>query len=187
MNEKNKKAKTIYGDTMLSSGIYYIVIGSFLGWVLEMTFKYFALGDKTNAGISNGPFCILYGVGTYVLAIFLSKFTDNILLVFALSLITLTALEYFTGVLLNKVYGVELWDYTNLKFSINKYISLEFMVVWGILGVIFVLYLLPLLNSIYIFYYGSLFMFLIYSILYIIVIDYLESSIRLIKEKKRIN
>jgi uncharacterized membrane protein len=172
---------------MISLGIYFLVIGSIIGWSLEMTFKIFALGDKTNAGISNGPFCILYGIGTFVLAIFLSRFTNNVLIVFSLSLIILTALEYITGVLLDKVYGVVLWDYSQLKFSINNYISLEFMIVWGILGVIFVLYLLPILNSIYNFYYGPLFSSLIYASLFVIVIDYLESSVRLIKEKNMQN
>lgn len=150
-----------------------------------MTFKFFALGDKSNAGISNGPFCILYGIGTFLLAIFLSKFTNNLLIIFGLSLIILTALEYITGVFLDKVYGVILWDYSNLKLSINKYISVEFMIVWGVLGVLFVSYLLPILNSIYKFYYGPLFSALIYASLFVIVIDYLESSVRLIKEKKR--
>ncbi len=150
-----------------------------------MSFKYLALGDKSNAGISSGPFCILYGFGTFTLAIILSKFTDNIALVFVLSLIILTFLEYITGVLLDKVYGVELWDYTNLKFSINKYVSLEFMFVWGILGVIFIYYLLPIFNNLYNKYYSPILIFSIYSVLFIIIVDYVESSIRLLKVKNR--
>lgn len=78
------------------------------------------------------------------LAILLAKFTNNILVIFLISLVVITCLEYITGVLLDKVFNIELWNYSGLKFGINKYISLEFMIMWGVLGVIFVIFLSPI-------------------------------------------
>lgn len=59
------------------------------------------------------------------------------------------------------------------------------MFVWGILGVIFIYYLLPIFNNLYNKYYSPILIFSIYSVLFIIIVDYVESSIRLLKVKNR--
>lgn len=168
---------------MISRYIYFLVVGSLIGWILEMIFKKIAGESNVSAGMSKGPFCILYGIGTLFLAVFISKYTDNIFITFLFSSICLTGFEYITGVLLDKVYGIELWDYSKLKYGINKHISLEFTFLWGILGVLFIKYILPILNKIYIFTYSPIQILVIYSVLLIIVIDYTYSSFRILSEK----
>lgn len=169
---------------MVNIAIYFLVLGSILGWVLEIVFKTVVVRESNaQAGMSNGPFCLLYGIGTFYLAQYISKYTDNILYIFIFSLITLTALEYVTGVFLNKVFNIGLWDYSKLRFGINKHISVEFMLMWGVLGVIFVLYVLPVLNTIYFTCYCPLFLFIIYAIFVLMIYDYLYTSIWLLKQK----
>lgn len=164
---------------MLNLSIYFLVLGSISGWLLEIIFKRFVVKETNpHAGMSKGPFCLLYGIGTLFLAIFLANFTDNILVIFLISLIVLTFLEYITGVLLDKIFNIELWNYSGLKFGINKYISLEFMIMWGVLGVIFVILLLPILNKIYYSFYCPLFILMLYSLLTVMMLDYLYTSIR---------
>ncbi len=168
---------------MINKGLYFFIIGSFIGWILEIVFKIISKEDVVRAGMANGPFCILYGIGTFVLAMVISKYTKNVFLIFLFSSIILTSLEYVTGLLLDKVYEVELWDYSKLKFGINKYISLEFMIIWGVLGVIFIKYILPNLNKIYIYLDGPILITMIYIATVYIFIDYLYTSIKILSMK----
>ncbi|MDF2865823.1 MAG: hypothetical protein K0R72_641 [Clostridia bacterium] len=168
---------------MINKGLYFFIIGSFIGWILEIVFKIISKEEVVRAGMANGPFCILYGMGTFVLAMIISKYTKNVFLIFIFSSIILTSLEYATGLLLDKVYEVELWDYSKLKFGINKYISFEFMLIWGVLGVIFINYILPNLNKIYIYLDGPILITMIYIVAIYILIDYIYTSIRILSMK----
>lgn len=170
---------------MLNISIYFFVIGSIAGWILEIIFKTISGEDRARAGMSAGPFCMLYGIGTYFLAVYLSKFTNNVFVIFLLSLIVLTTLEYITGVILDKIFEIELWDYTKLKFGINKHISLEFMLIWGVLGVLFVIYILPVLNTLYYSLNSQVFISILYLVFVCICVDYIYTSIKLLNSKKR--
>ena len=164
---------------MVNLSIYFLVLGSISGWLLEIIFKTVIIKEKNaQAGMSKGPFCLLYGVGTFFLAVFLAKYSSNILVLFIISLIVLTCLVYITGVLLDKVFNIELWNYSELRFGINKYISLEFMIMWGVLGVIFVVFLFPILTNIYYLFYCPLSILILYVIFSTMIIDYLYTSIR---------
>ena len=102
-------------------GIYFFIIGAFIGWILECVFKFATKNFKRTPGILNTPFCILYGLGTVALSLVIGRITNNFLLAFILSMIVLSIMEYITFVLLKKIYNVELWDYNNMKFNICNY------------------------------------------------------------------
>lgn len=188
MYKKYFRTENIYVVIIvIHNGIFFFVIGSFLGWIIEIIFKTISGEYNARAGMANGPFCMLYGIGTFFLAIIISKYIKNIFLLFLVSSIVLTIFEYATGLLLEKVFGIELWDYTKLRFGINKYISLEFMCIWGILGVIFIKYILPALNNMYFSLNGPILILMIYIVLIYILIDYIFTSIRLLNKRKVIN
>lgn len=129
--------------------IYFFIIGAFLGWILECLFK--AMSKKFNRapGILYGPFCILYGVGTVILATIIPEITANVFLQFLLSAIILTFCEYVTYVLLQKMYGLVLWNYSDMRLAINEKVCVEFACIWGVLSVLFIQYLLPVLRGVY--------------------------------------
>jgi len=168
---------------MINRGIFYFVIGSFIGWIFEIIFKTIAREDRSRAGMANCPFCILYGIGTCFMALSIYKFANNILLIFLFSSITLTTLEYITGIFLENIYGIELWDYGKLKFGLNKHISLEFIIIWGFLGVLFVKYILPILNRIYYSLNSPVLYVTIYVVLIYIIIDYTNINIKMLNKK----
>lgn len=163
--------------------IYFFIIGAFAGWLLECFFKFVTQNFKRTPGILNTPFCILYGVGTVLLSFVVSKITDNFLLLFFLSMLILTVIEYITFILLNKIYDLQLWDYSDMEFKINEKVCLEFSVIWGILGALYIKYLLPILNNIYLIYNKEVFNVILIVIMCIIVIDFVISSTLLIKKK----
>ena len=165
--------------------IYFFLIGAFVGWMLECTFKYFSKNFKRTPGILNTPFCILYGLGTVVLSLVINKITDNIWLLFILSMIVLTVMEYITFVLLKKIYGVQLWDYNNMTFSLNEKVCIEFSLIWGTLGALYIKYVLPLLTKFYIIANGAALSFSLQLLLAIIIADFIYSSFILIETRRK--
>ena len=163
--------------------IYFFLIGAFAGWLLECVFKYFSKNFRATPGILNTPFCILYGLGTLVLSVIITKVTNNFWLLFFLSMLVLTVMEYITFILLQKVYGVKLWDYRDMTFSINEKVCLEFALVWGLLGALYIKYVLPIITNFYVRAQGMALSVSVYLLFGIVVVDFLFSSYVLIRNK----
>lgn len=168
---------------MFEKIMYFFVIGTLIGWMLEATFKTLINDDKESPGILKGPFLILYGVGLVFLAVILSNYASNIILLFILSAFFLSTFEYITAVLLKKIYDIKLWDYSQMPFKINDKLCLEFTMLWGLLGVVFIKYILPFLDNIYGMLQGPLLSIVLMAIIAYIVIDLIYSSEVLIAKK----
>ena len=77
----------------------------------------------------------------------LNKFKEIILL-FLIGFAILTSIEFIAGYLIEKIFHVVFWDYSNLKFNIGNYISLEMALVWGISAVFLIYVLKPITDKI---------------------------------------
>lgn len=165
-------------------GIYFFIIGAFAGWMLECVFKFVSKSFERTPGILNTPFCILYGLGTVALSMIINRITNNFWLLFLLSMVVLTTMEYVTFILLKRIYGVKLWDYTNMNFNINEKVCLEFSLIWGVLGALYIKYLLPILTNFFIRAQGVALSFSLQLLLAIIITDFIYSSYILIKDKR---
>ena len=115
---------------------------SIMGYIMEISYKLTHGQDYHTAGMSKGPFCITYGCAGIIL--YLNN-NNNIFYMFIFSMMVLTLVEYISGMILEKIFNITLWDYTNQFFCISKYVCLKFMILWGILGVIYAKILLPIL------------------------------------------
>ena len=62
-------------------------------------------------------------------------FQDNLFLVFLAGCIGATALEYVTGVVMETLFKVRYWDYSNQKFNFQGQICLSSTLCWGVLTV----------------------------------------------------
>ena len=102
-----------------------------------------------------GPWIPIYGIGSCVI-IFIMRLVFNrikakrfikIILFFIISTLTLTLLEYTGGVLMEYFTGKVMWDYSNLKFHIGKYIALEISLVWGILSLVLIYLIKPKIDK----------------------------------------
>ena len=112
--------------------ICYFFIYAFIGWCVEVCYAAFDDGVFVNRGFLNGPVCPIYGVGVCVVVFVLTPLKDNILLLFAGSILLTSALEWLTGFVLEKVFHQKWWDYSNKPFNLQGYICPLFSVLWGL-------------------------------------------------------
>ena len=137
--------------------MYYIncfFIYSIIGFIFENI-----VGIITNtsfdSGILYGPITPIYGFGV-ILILIISKYLflnlhmprwiETIISFFVL-IFVLTVLEFLGGILIEKIFGVIFWDYSDFKFNIGKYISLEISFLWGILSIFIIYVIHPMLNK----------------------------------------
>lgn len=147
----------------------YFIITSIIGFILE-TILY-----KGDSGILTGPWTIVYGLGSIIILVFyqliiqklnLNQFLEIIIFFFS-CIVLLSIIELIGGYLIEWIFGITFWDYSNYKFHIGKYICLEMAFIWGIASLIFIYILKPILDIV-IKYIPNL---LIYILLIIMFID----------------
>lgn len=93
-----------------------------------------------NRGFMRGPFLPIYGSGAIVVLVFTLPFRTNAVRVFFAGMISVTILEYFTGVAMEKLFHVRYWDYSNQRFNLNGHICVTSSLAWGAFSVILTLY-----------------------------------------------
>lgn len=105
---------------------------AFLGWCSEVAFATLKTGGFVNRGFLNGPICPIYGFGMVIVVLCLTPLTKSWPLLFFGSMLLTTALEFFTGWVLEKLFHTKWWDYTGRKFNLKGYVCLEFSILWGL-------------------------------------------------------
>ena len=125
--------------------IYFImfIIFSVAGWMMECTLGVIEKHKFVNRGFLIGPYCPIYGVGVVSGTLLLTRFSDNIVLLFFLATIVCGSLEYLTSYLMEKIFKARWWDYTRRKFNINGRICLETLIPFGIISVLILSFVNP--------------------------------------------
>ena len=128
-------------------------IYSILGFIVESLITLIFKGNFSS-GILFGPWTPVYGLGAVLIIIISTKLFKNLhmsrfletIIVFFVVAITLSALEWLGGILIEMIFGTTFWDYSDQKFNIGKYISLEMTLLWGVMSVIFIYIIRPILD-----------------------------------------
>ena len=125
------------------------VIGSVAGYIYEMTLVFIKKGFFENRqGLIYGPIIPVYGIGAIVYYLVLKNInTKNKLKVFLITAILGGITEYICSFIQEKIFGTISWDYSNLLFNINGRTSLLHCCYWGIAGIIYVVYIVPLIKK----------------------------------------
>ena len=126
----------------------YFIIYSFIGWLLEVTCKFFEFKRFVNRGFLIGPICPIYGYGVLIIILLIGTNTSDILSVFLKSILICSILEYFTSFFMEKIFKARWWDYSQNRFNINGRICLETMLPFGILGTLVVYFIHPNIEKI---------------------------------------
>lgn len=127
------------------------VIGALIGYLLELFFRRFVSGKWINPGFLLGPYLPIYGVGVLLLYgisniafVGLLPVVDVILKIL-LIFISMITIEFVTGLIFIKKYGIKLWDYSNYKGNILGIICPQFSFIWLVIGCLYYFLINPLL------------------------------------------
>ena len=118
---------------------------SLLGFIMESTLFKVKVVNK-HSGIFYGPKTAVYGVGIISIELlnkyFFKKIKCHKIIKILIEFITLTIIlsliEYLGGNILNYLFNIDMWDYSNIKPNFGKYICLQNSIIWGILGTIYI-------------------------------------------------
>ena len=124
------------------------IIYSFLGWCMEMVVCYFATRKWVNRGFLIGPICPIYGWGCLLIILLLKRYLDDPLVLFVMSMVLCSLLEYYTSYLMEKLFKARWWDYSNKKYNLNGRVCLFNLLIFSIGSFIMIRKFIPLLDSV---------------------------------------
>lgn len=151
------------------------IIYSFLGWFMEIIIVFKKENKFINRGFLIGPICPIYGYGALLITISLTKYYNDIPVLFILATILGASLEYFTSYVMEKIFKTRWWDYSDHKYNINGRISLTTSIGFGILGVILVHFLNPFFKNVLTLIPSILLTIIAVILLIILITDYIMS------------
>ena len=135
---------------VLSSTLF--VIGSLIGWIIELLFRRFVSQKKwMNPGFLTGPYLPIYGFGVLVLygvsnlpLGITNKAVDIIVHVLIIG-VGMTLIEFIAGLIFIKWLKIKLWDYSNRKGNIMGIICPSFSLIWLAVGSLYYFLVNPFL------------------------------------------
>ena len=147
------------------------VIGSLIGWVIELFFRRFVSQKKwMNPGFLTGPYLPIYGFGVVVLYAVSnipfeinSQVLDIVVRILIIG-IGMSLIEFIAGLIFIKGFKVKLWDYSDRKGNIMGIICPSFSLIWLAVGSLYYFLLNPVLvqgitwiseNLIYTYFIGA--------------------------------
>lgn len=116
--------------------LFFFYFYCFFGWVFESTFVSVKSRHFVNRGFMRGPFLPIYGSGAIMMLVVSMPFRDSIFLTYIAGCIGATALELVTGVVMEALFKVRYWDYSNQKFNYKGHICLSSTIAWGFLTIL---------------------------------------------------
>lgn len=133
----------------LTKIFWIFLIGSILGYGIEMVVGLVQNGHfVSRQGLLFGPFIQVYGVGLVAYYLVISNIKKkSYIKIFFITMLLGGIVEYLFSYLQETWFGTISWDYSNLLFNIHGRTSLLHCLYWGIGGVLFVRFILPLIRS----------------------------------------
>ena len=126
----------------------YFFLYAFAGWVWESAYVSVLSQQWVNRGFLHGPFIPIYGFGALLILMMTYSVRHHAAAVFLVGMIGATILEYGTGIVLDRLFHIRLWDYSLAAWNFQGYISVVSSVFWGALAVVLVTWIHPFFSSI---------------------------------------
>ena len=128
------------------------VIGSLIGWIIELFFRRFVSQKKwMNPGFLTGPYLPIYGFGVLVLYAvsnipfgITNQIVDIIVRILIIG-VGMTVVEFIAGLIFINGLKAKLWDYSDRKGNIMGIICPSFSLIWLVVGSLYYFLLNPFL------------------------------------------
>ena len=118
---------------------------SSLGWIIESIVLVWCDRRFGNPGFLTGPVVPIYGVGALAILWLTQDARQDPLLVFAVAVIVATVVEFVTHLLLQRLFGLVLWDYAGRFGNLQGRVCLGNSVAFGAAGLCVVYAVDPML------------------------------------------
>ncbi|MGM0123403.1 hypothetical protein IGI37_000769 [Enterococcus sp. AZ194] len=105
---------------------------SFVGWLWETVYCSLKAKQFVYRGFLVGPITPIYGFGILGVLYFIEPFQKNLVLLYVLSTLLVTILEYITSYALEKLFHATWWDYHDVPLNLNGRVALPVSLFWGI-------------------------------------------------------
>ena len=122
----------------LSQWILFFYIYCFLGWVWESAYVSVCRRKLVNRGFLKGPFLPIYGSGAICILVVTIPVRGNIPAMCIVGMVSATVLEYVTGYVMERLFGVRYWDYSDKFLNLQGYVCLMSTLCWGVMTVLVV-------------------------------------------------
>lgn len=160
------------------------VIYSFIGYLIEVICMCFEEKKFVfSRGYFIGPYLPIFGFGSLIVTFFLSKYKGDVLTLAVMTMVCSCVLEYFTSLILEKIFKLRWWDYGNKKFNLDGRICLETGVLFGVGGVFIVRVLNPLMKSFLALFSPKMIIILGIALSLIMLVDFCVSTFAIIRLK----
>ena len=116
----------------------FFYIYCFFGWIIESTYVSVCTGNWVNRGFMRGPVIPIYGTGAIIILFAVMPFRTSPILVFIIGTIAASVLEFVTGFVMERIYKVRYWDYSDKPFNLCGYICLFNSLCWGVLSILLI-------------------------------------------------
>lgn len=120
----------------LSSYFLLFLLYSIMGYIVEVIFV--SIKSKKiifNRGFLIGPYLPIYGFGSLIMVLFLKQYEDDLFVLFITGAFLCAALEYFTSLIMEKLFNFRWWDYSDRKFNLNGRVCLDNACLFGLSGI----------------------------------------------------
>lgn len=126
---------------------YFILflIYSVIGWLIEVTNCSINEKKFVMRGFLIGPYCPIFGTVAILMILLLKKYIGDPIVLFIMATVIATVVEYATSYLLEKIFKIRWWDYSEKKYNVNGRVALTTSLMFGILGLALMYYINPFL------------------------------------------
>jgi uncharacterized membrane protein len=166
--------------------ILYFFCYSLLGYLIEVAYCSRLEKRLVNRGFLHGPYLPIYGFGAVLILLFFSRFSDHLLLLFVLSVLGTSALEYLTSYLLEVLFHAKLWDYSTYPLNIHGRVCALNAMLFGLLSLSLIYVIHPFLVQLLSKLSASMLSISAHMVLLIISIDTTSSVFRMAAFQKQL-
>ncbi len=116
----------------------------FLGWIWECLFVSVKRAWKNkkwkfvNRGFLRGPVIPIYGFAAITILLATIQVRENAIAIYVLGALTATLFELVTGTVMERLFKVKYWDYSDMPLNYHGHICLFVSLFWGAFAVLLV-------------------------------------------------
>lgn len=120
----------------LDQWLMFFFIYCFIGWIWECSYVSIRTKKLTNRGFMRGPVLPIYGSGAVLMVFVGMPLIKYPVAMFFAGLICASTLEYFTGDIMQRLFKVRYWDYSDCFLNVKGHICLKASLAWGTFTII---------------------------------------------------